>query len=202
MQLCCLNVTFVMTKKEKTEATAKELFWKHGFKKVSIDEICKKASVSRKTFYTYYPNKQALVLSIIESLTNEMLDVFATLVADTGKSFSEKMNMLLSLKFEMNKEFSMEFINDFLHPDSAELLEYLNTVVGKSLMLTREFFTNAQKNGEMNPGLNIDFLLWNMQKQLEICSTPEALAMFPDSESMVRQISELMIYGVMKPEQR
>ena len=191
-----------MTKKEKTEATAKELFWKHGFKKVSIDEICKKASVSRKTFYAYYPNKQALVLSIIESLTNEMLDVFATLVADTGKSFSEKMNMLLSLKFEMNKEFSMEFINDFLHPDSAELLEYLNTVVGKSLMLTREFFTNAQKNGEMNPGLNIDFLLWNMQKQLEICSTPEALAMFPDSESMVRQISELMIYGVMKPEQR
>ena len=191
-----------MTKKEKTEATAKELFWKHGFKKVSIDEICKKAAVSRKTFYTYYPNKQALVLSILESLTNEMLDIFAVLVADTEKSFFEKMNMLLSLKFEMNKEFSMEFINDFLHPDSAELLEYLNTVVGKSLMLTREFFTNAQKNGEMNPGLNIDFLLWNMQKQLEICSTPEALAMFPDSESMVRQISELMIYGVMKPEQR
>jgi AcrR family transcriptional regulator len=191
-----------MTKKEKTEATAKELFWKHGFKKVSIDEICKKAAVSRKTFYTYYPNKQALVLSILESLTNEMLDVFAVLVADTEKSFSEKMNMLLSLKFEMNKEFSMEFINDFLHPDSAELLEYLNTVVGKSLKLTREFFTNAQQNGEMNPGLNLDFLLWNMQKQLEICSTPEALAMFPDSESMVRQISELMIYGVMKPEQR
>lgn len=191
-----------MTKKEKTEATAKELFWKHGFKKVSIDEICKKAAVSRKTFYTYYPNKQALVLSILESLTNEMLDVFAVLVADTEKSFSEKMNMLLLLKFEMNKEFSMEFINDFLHPDSAELLEYLNTVVGKSLKLTREFFTNAQQNGEMNPGLNLDFLLWNMQKQLEICSTPEALAMFPDSESMVRQISELMIYGVMKPEQR
>ena len=191
-----------MTKKEKTEATAKELFWKHGFKKVSIDEICKKAAVSRKTFYTYYPNKQALVLSILESLTNEMLDVFAVLVADTEKSFSEKMNMLLLLKFEMNKEFSMEFINDFLHPDSAELLEYLNTVVGKSLKLTREFFTNAQQNGEMNPGLNIDFLLWNMQKQLEICSTPEALAMFPDSESMVRQISELMIFGVMKPEQR
>ncbi len=191
-----------MTKKEKTEATAKELFWKHGFKKVSIDEICKKAAVSRKTFYTYYPNKQALVLSILESLTNEMLDVFAELVADTEKSFSEKMNMLLSLKFEMNKEFSMEFINDFLHPDSAELLEYLNTVVGKSLKLTREFFTNAQQNGEMNPGLNLDFLLWNMQKQLEVCSTPEALAMFPDSESMVRQISELMIYGVMKPEQR
>ena len=74
-------------------------------------------------------------------------------------------------------------------------------MVGKSLKLTREFFTNAQQNGEMNPGLNLDFLLWNMQKQLEICSTPEALAMFPDSESMVRQISELMIYGVMKPEQ-
>jgi AcrR family transcriptional regulator len=120
-----------MTKKEKTEATAKELFWKHGFKKVSIDEICKKASVSRKTFYTYYPNKQALVAFDTRNRSLTKCWSICVLVADTEKSFSEKMNMLLLLKFEMNKEFSIEFINDFLHPDSAELLEYLNTVVGK-----------------------------------------------------------------------
>jgi capsule polysaccharide export protein KpsE/RkpR len=71
-----------------------------------------------------------------------------------------------------------------------------------SLKLTREFFTNAQQNGEMTSWSEYRFSALDMQKQLEICSTPEALAMFPDSESMVRQISELMIFGVMKPEQR
>ena len=29
---------------------ARELFWKHGFKRVSIEEICQKASVSKMTF--------------------------------------------------------------------------------------------------------------------------------------------------------
>jgi AcrR family transcriptional regulator len=42
-----------LTNKEQIEHKARELFWKHGFKKVTIDEICKKANVSRKTYYTF-----------------------------------------------------------------------------------------------------------------------------------------------------
>ena len=36
---------------------AKELFFKHGFKRISIEDICNKADVSRRTFYVYYENK-------------------------------------------------------------------------------------------------------------------------------------------------
>ena len=61
-----------MTKKEQIEQTARELFWKHGFKKVSIDEICKKSQVSRKTFYTYYENKNALVIALMKIMTDSI----------------------------------------------------------------------------------------------------------------------------------
>ncbi|MBN1927463.1 MAG: helix-turn-helix transcriptional regulator, partial [Prolixibacteraceae bacterium] len=37
--------------------SAKKLFWKYGIRKVSIDEICREAGVSRMTFYRLFKNK-------------------------------------------------------------------------------------------------------------------------------------------------
>lgn len=186
-----------MTKKEKIDNTAKDLFWKHGFKKVSIDEICKKSQVSRKTFYTYYSNKNALVIAILEAMTNEMFDLFEQLVNDTSKSFSEQITAMTQMKYNISKEFSMEFVSDFYHPDSAEILEFFTKVTARSLNVTKSFFESAQQRGEMNPDLDINFVMWYMQKQIEILQMPEVQSMFTDSISMSKQISELLIYGIM-----
>ncbi len=192
-----------MTKKEKIDATARDLFWKHGFKKVSIDEICKKSGVSRKTFYTYYANKIALVLSILENLTNDMFLSYEKLVHDETKSFSEKLSEMLLQKYEANKQFSMEFVNDFYHPDSAEILDFFMKVSGKSISLTREFFIQAQAQGAMNPNLDINFVMWYIQKQVDVAKSPEIQSMFASAKDMSRQFSELIIFGIMpvdKPE--
>ncbi len=189
-----------MTKKEQIEQTAAGLFMKHGFKKITVEEICSKAKVSRKTYYTYFDNKNALVLNILEKMTSVMIGAYTDLINDESKSFSEKIRNLLKMKFEANADFSMEFVSDFFHPDAGELLTFFQNLVNKSLQLTKDFFVAAQQNGEMNPALNIDFVLWNMQKQMEICSTPEALSMFEDAQSMTRQLSELIIYGIVQQE--
>ncbi len=186
-----------MTKKEIIDTTAKDLFWKHGFKKVSIDEICKKSHISRKTFYTYYGNKNALVISILESMTNEMFDLFEKLIQDESKSFSDKITEMMQLKSEMNKGFSMEFVTDFYHPDSAEILEFFKKVTAKSITITKEFFEKAQQRGEMNPELDINFVMWYMQKQVEMLQSSEFQSLFSDSVTMTKQISELLIYGIM-----
>jgi AcrR family transcriptional regulator len=185
-----------MTKIEIIEQTARELFWKHGFKKVSIDEICKKAQVSRKTFYTYYPNKNALVIRIMKLITDSIFSD-SQAVVDSEASFSEKIDRLLKIKYLANKNFSIEFATDFFHPDSTEILKFFNELTQKSLAFTRNFYEQAQQKGEMNPNLNIDFVMWMMQKQLEIITSDEALKMFADAEIMTKQLSQLMIYGVM-----
>lgn len=188
-----------MTKKEQIEQTAFELFMKHGFKKVTVDEICRKAKVSRKTYYTYYENKNTLVLAIMNNMTSGMLDSYKELINNENMSFAEKIRELLRMKFEANKDFSLEFISDFFHPDAAELLVFFQGIADESFRLTREFFTNAQQKGEMNAALDIDFVMWNMQKQMELCSTPDAIAKFKDAQSMTRQLSELIIYGIISP---
>ncbi len=186
-----------MTKKEKIEHTARELFWKHGFKKVSIDEICKTAHVSRKTYYTYYSNKNAIVLAILESLANTMFEKYEALMNDENKTFSQKIKEMMDLKSETNKQFSMEFVADLYSSDMPETMAYFQSMSTKSLQITRNFFEKAQQSGEMNPNLDINFVMWYMQKQSELVNSPELKTIFPDIKELTIQFSELLIYGIM-----
>ena len=186
-----------MTKKEKIEHTARELFWKYGFRKVSIDEICKKAHVSRKTYYTYYSNKNAIVLAILEALSNDMLGKYEALMNDEDKTFSHKIKEMMHLKSETNKQFSMEFVADLYGSEIPEIMDYFKSMSVKSLQITRVFFEKAQQNAEMNKNLDINFVMWYMQKQSELVNSPELKLMFPDITKLTVQFSEILIYGIM-----
>ena len=184
------------TKKEQLERTAKELFWKHGFKKISIDEICRKANVSRKTYYTFYENKTALVIFILKTMVEEIKTSYQKIFED-DIPFAEKMEKMLILKLKMSESLSLEFVSDFYNPDAGEVLEYFTKMTEESIAFSREFFRKAQEKGEMNPNLNLDYLTWLIQRAMELCSSPELLKMFPTAESMTRQISESILYGIM-----
>ena len=185
-----------MTKKEKIEHIAKELFLKHGFKKVTIDEICKKAHVSRKTYYTFYENKIALVLFIINEISTDTLEKYKAVISGPG-TFAEKMEESLDLKYQFSKTITMEFVADFLDPGAAEILEYWKGMMQESMLLLMNFFKEGQRTGEMNPDLNINYVMWYFQKLSDIIKSPELAVMFSTPEEMVKQVSKSMIYGIM-----
>ena len=185
-----------LTKKQQIELKAKELFWKHGFKKVTIDEICKKANVSRKTFYTFYENKNALVLFILnETIENMKLENMKVFESDIP--FGEKMRIMLDKKLKFSESISLEFIADLYSPEVGEVRDYFQSFMKESVDTSREFFRLAQEKGEMNPNLNLDFVMWIIQKLGELCSMPELISMFPNAESMTKQVSEYALYGIM-----
>ena len=184
------------TKKEQLEFTATELFWKHGFKKVSIDEICKKANVSRKTFYTFFENKSALVILLMKKMTDEAFLESRKIIEGEG-TFAEKMEKSLNLKLERNKNMSIEFVADFYNPDSTDILDCFNLIIKDSMSMLTEFLRKAQSIGEMNPDLNLNYVLWLMQKQIEFCSSPELMSMFPDVDTMTKQLTQSLIYGIL-----
>ena len=66
---------------DKIMRTASEEFAQFGIRSVSIDDICKKLGMSKKTFYTYYPTKDELVSDILNHAVEEM-DKAATFMLD------------------------------------------------------------------------------------------------------------------------
>jgi AcrR family transcriptional regulator len=56
--------------------TARDLFWKHGLKRVSIEEICQKSGVSKMTFYRHFDNKTELAKAVFDNVINDSIQKF------------------------------------------------------------------------------------------------------------------------------
>lgn len=61
------------TKKKKIMETAVEVFGVKGFQNATISEIAKKAGVGDATIYEHFENKEALLLSIPEEFTQDII---------------------------------------------------------------------------------------------------------------------------------
>ncbi len=59
------------SKKQIILDTARKLFAETGYQGTSIDLVVKQAGVSKPTIYNNFPTKQALLLALMEELTNE-----------------------------------------------------------------------------------------------------------------------------------
>lgn len=51
--------------KDNIQKTAAKLFMKYGLRSVSIDDICNELRISKKTFYTYFSQKEELIESVL-----------------------------------------------------------------------------------------------------------------------------------------
>lgn len=59
-------------KEEQIVKSARELFGRYGYKKVSMDEIAKNASVTKRTVYKYFASKEELLKYFIAEEVKQM----------------------------------------------------------------------------------------------------------------------------------
>lgn len=60
--------------------TTSNLFQQFGVRSVSIDDVCKKLQISKKTFYTYFQQKEDLVDAVLTYLDKIHLEKFSKLL--------------------------------------------------------------------------------------------------------------------------
>lgn len=61
-----------------------ELFARHGFEAVTVDEIAKTAGISSRTFFRYFASKDDIVLDLASHLQDRLLAVFEARPAAEG----------------------------------------------------------------------------------------------------------------------
>ena len=101
----------------------KELFWKYGVKRVTIEEICREAGVSKMTFYKFFPNKIELARTIFEGVFEKSLKRFKDTIS-SDMSFQDKVKEMIAMKMEGSKDISVEFLNDIYKNPELGLLAY------------------------------------------------------------------------------
>ncbi|RXZ80868.1 TetR/AcrR family transcriptional regulator [Paenibacillaceae bacterium] len=112
-----------------------ELFSKHGFQKVSVNEIAHKAKVSPATIYNYFGTKEQLYTDMVVNWMDKQLEHYEEIL-DSTRSFPEKTREIMLLEAQNLKMLS----NEFLKPPSSEFSELVQTMEAYSEQKVAGFF--------------------------------------------------------------
>ena len=189
----------VMAKKDiPTEIleAAKELFFKHGFKRISIEDICNKAEVSRRTFYVYYENKTHLLIQLLEKIREENLSkIYA--INNSDLPFPEKLIQITNYNIAQLEEVTPEFVADLNDPACVEVREHYESKKKLTDHWMRNFFAEAQKRGEIRPDLDITFLQRFLNYVIALHKNEEITKDYPSPAILMRKVADMLFYGIL-----
>lgn len=182
-------------KKTQILSTGKELFWKFGFKRVTIEEISKAAGVSKMTFYKYFPNKQDLAKTILSDIFEENIQKIKG-IAEGHESTDKTLRKIMQLKAESSKNISDEFIKDLYANPDLGLQPFMAEMTRKMFDEIITLYEKGKEDGWIRKDLNIPFFLAFTRKIIPLTSDDEMVQFFSSSQEMIMEITNLFIYGV------
>lgn len=176
-------------------STGKELFWKYGFKRVSIEEVCQKANVSKMTFYKFFRNKLELAKAVFDTEANEAIRRFRQIM-DSDMPPSEKMKQMLIQKMEGTNEISREFVQEFYSNPELGLSSYIDQ---KTKELWSEIiidFRKAQEKGWFRNDFKPEFILFFSQKIVDLMKDENLLKIYANPQELIMEIANFFTYGI------
>jgi AcrR family transcriptional regulator len=174
---------------------AKQLFYKYGIRKVSIEEICKEAKVSKMTFYKYFPNKIELAKKVIDAIFGDALEKFRQLM-ESDIPFPEKMHGLLQMKIENARGLHWDFIIDLYKNPDSELSGHVHNRIQSTMQWILDCFAKAQREGQMRSDINSTLLLVVMDRMPEIAFDHRLLAAYDNAQDLAMDITKFFLYGI------
>lgn len=172
------------------------LFWKHGIRRVSIEEVCREAGVSKMTFYRNFDNKVDLAKKVIENLFIEMESQYRELMAQEI-SFEEKIKQQVVMKFEGTKEISAELIKDIYSDWNEELKALFQQKAGRMTQLVYNDYQHAIDQGWIRKDVKLDFIFYMSNKMTEMASDPQLQAIYPNPQDMIMEFMNMLFYGIL-----
>lgn len=177
--------------------TAHHLFWKFGIRRVSIEEICREAKVSKMTFYRFFPNKNELAKKVITNLFNDARAKYEALMAQ-DIPFEDKVKQQVIMKFEGTKEMSAELVKDIFSGWNPELMAFFSEMTDRVNQMVRADYVKAIEAGWIRQGVKIDFIFYLTQKMTEMSMDPVLLNLYGNNiQSVIMELMNMMFYGIL-----
>ena len=186
-------------KREQIIQKGRELFWKFGIKRVTIEEICREAGVSKMTFYKYFSNKVYLAVLIFRQFYNKYYDYFERLF-ESNIRFEEKLSELINIKLEAAENMSMEMVRDMYQSDIPELIKLFEDMQKKSFSMTLNFIAQGKKEGCIRKDFKNDFILFQLNHMIEWMRNDELLALYSDSRMLTKNLFDYFFHGILTRE--
>ena len=189
------NSSIKSTKTQLIVETATDLFMRYGVKRVTVEEICQTAKISKMTFYKYFKNKKELAENIIFSILDNAQIEFDAIWNEVS-TFNQKIDQFINLKLVYAKKFSKEFFIDFINL-SPKIRDKVMDYSKKNQILFIDLIEQAQKNRIIRNDMDIDFITFMLNHLMELIENKDMFALYNNTEELTHNMINFYFYGIM-----
>jgi AcrR family transcriptional regulator len=177
-------------------ATARELFWKHGIRRVTVEEIARTAGVSKVTLYKHFANKVGLTKAVFDALFAEGFARFQEIEAMEAP-FAEKVERVIQMKLEQTRDVNQEFIKDVWQNSNPEIQRHIERRLQEGMTRVRAFYAAAQARGEIRRDIELDFILYVSDQLRAMAADEKLVRLYATPQEMVGELVRFFFYGIM-----
>jgi AcrR family transcriptional regulator len=176
--------------------SARSLFWRHGIRRVTIEEICENAGVSKMTCYKYFSNKTAIAKYLIEDLFKSGVKAYKE-IYNSDIPYEEKVKKLVELKMSNSHEMSQELLDDIYKYQDEELAETIEKIKKEMIVIYLDDIRVAQKAGEIRNDVKPEFMLYFLNNLTEMLTDQRVVGIYSNPEQMIVEVMNFFFYGIM-----
>ena len=180
--------------------TSRDLFMRYGIKRVTVEEICKTAGVSKMTFYKHFKNKLDLALFILDNIFQEGVNRYKRIM-DQDIPYSEKAKEIIKLKLISTEDLSKEMLKDFYDKSIPEVAEMIQKITQENFKLLLDDLVTAQKKGEIRQDINLHFIIHMLSQMQEMATDEKLLSLYGSTQALASEFINFFFYGILSREQ-
>jgi len=184
------------SKRQNIVQTASELFFKHGIRRIAVQEICEKAGASKMTFYKYFKNKTDLVMIIMQQMLDDSMEEYHEIMK-RDLPYPEKVILMIQLKMKATEKFSAEFYNDLMTMKDPDIMTLFGRARQEGLTIVLQDFLKAQENGDIRAGIKPEFINYIMDHLIEMAEDPRVKQIFDSPQAIISELTNFFFYGIL-----
>lgn len=174
-----------------------ELFRQYGFKSITMDDISRKAGISKKTLYQHFANKSEVVTETVTNYKNNISTQCCTAMEESDNAIEAMvkiMDVLDQINRQMNPLALFELERYF--PDAYK--KFKDSMMQDDVERLKENIQNGIAEGLYRPELDVEFMSrFRMELSLLMYHPNLMLSDRQDLQFVGHQISEHFLYGIM-----
>ena len=176
--------------------TAGNLFLRHGIKRISVEEICQAAGVSKMTFYKYFNDKIELAKYVIDQMVIEGMSRYRDIMRQKIP-FSEKVKKMIILKIDQTEGLSREWLGEFSYTSIPEIASLLQKIKQENLQLILRDLIAAQKDGNVRQDIKPEFILYFFNHMFEMMDDEQLLKLYESPQEALVELTNFFFYGIL-----
>jgi AcrR family transcriptional regulator len=176
--------------------TAETLFSRYGIRRVSIEEICRTAKVSKVTFYKFFRNKNAIVLHILDTMFNDWMAQYGQIIT-AERPYPDRVRQIIDMKLQITRKLSADFIREYLQTPNEEIAAFIKQRRDEMMQRVVEDFAKAREKGEIRADIRPEFIIYFMNQINIMAADPQLVALYSNYTEMVAELVQVFFYGIL-----